>query len=177
MSKTANAIIILYNGKPFTKEHEPIAEAIVETFTTAHIIDDVKDIVIKAKDTEGICAALLKDATATSMEYSVNSSGQPADIISILANNNAKKDQLDLLNGAIIIIGTSFAESLIIGKKTRNYSQFMRDLLLSKDDPKIRRAVEVIATSNAHTSKKILDEYRITPGAIETIRDANGTLQ
>lgn len=168
MNKSANAIIILYNGKPFTEEHEPIAEAIVEVFTTAHIIDDVKDIVIKAKDAEGICAALLKDHVATE---------QPADIISILANNNAKKDQLDLLNGAIIIIGTSFAESLIIGKKTRNYSQFMRDLLLSKDDPKIRRAVEVIATSNAHTSKKILDEYRITPGAIETIRDANGTLQ
>jgi hypothetical protein len=43
-------------------------------------------------------------------------------------------------------------------------------------DSKIAK-LEVIATSNAHTSKKILDEYRITPGAIETIRDANGTLQ
>lgn len=168
MNKTANAVIILYNGKPFTKEHEPIAEAIVEAFTTANIIDDVKDIEIKSKDTEGICAALLKDSTATSMEYSIVPFKQPAD---------AKKDQLDLLNGAIVLIGTSFAESLIIGKKTRNYSQFMRDLLLSKDDPKIRRAIEVIATSQAHTSKKILDEYRITSGAIETIRDANSTLQ
>ena len=161
MNKSTNVIIVLYNGKPLVN-NAVIPVNIANMLCINGLVDSVEDVTIVAKDSDGISKALLQDTINVSTSRVV-------DI------NNQDEVQNATIE-AITMIGKMFAESLIVGKNTSNYGPLMRDLLMHRDDTLIRNAVKVVAESHASIPKKLFKVYNITPGAIETIRDANGTL-
>ena len=161
MNKSANVIIVLYNGEPLIN-NAVIPVNIANMLCTNGLVSNREDVTIVTKDSDGISKALLQNIIDVSTSRVV-------DI------NNQDKVQ-DATIEAIKMIGTMFAESLITGKATSNYGPFMRDLLMHRDDTVIRSAIKVVAESHASIPKKLFKVYNITPSAIETIRDANNTL-
>lgn len=161
MNKSANAIIVLYNGEPLVN-NAIVPVNIAQILCSSGLVSNVEDVTIVTKDSDSISKALLQDTINVSTSRVV-------DI------NNQDKVQNATIE-AIKLIGKMFAESLIIGKNTSNYGPFMRDLLMHRDDTVIRSAIKVVAESHASVPKKLFRDYNITPGAIETIRDANNTL-
>jgi len=162
MNKSANVIIVLYNGKPLVN-NAVIPVNIANMLCINGLVDSVEDVTIVAKDSDGISKALLRE-------------NQEDVTIEIPIHKSVEDKTRDATIEAITMIGKMFAESLIVGKNTSNYGPLMRDLLMHRDDALIRNAVKVVAESHASIPKKLFKVYNITPGAIETIRDANGTL-
>lgn len=163
--KSINAIVVIYNGSPVTPNDASIPMNIAQLLHNYGFIEDTDNVTVIAKDANGISKALLRD--------DVEDFGGPR-IITI--NKPADAKVQDATMEALKLIGKMFAESLIVGKNTSNYGPLMRDLLMHRDDTLVRSAIKVVAESNASVPKKLFRDYNITPGAIETIRDANNTL-
>lgn len=163
MNKSANAIIVLYNEEPLVN-NAIVPVNIAQILCSSGLVDDKEDITIVTKDSDSISKALLQGTIEVPTSRVVG------------IGKSAEETVKDATIEAIKMIGTMFAESLITGKATSNYGPFMRDLLMHRDDTVIRSAIKVVAESHASVPKKLFRDYNITPGAIETIRDANGTL-
>lgn len=161
MKKSINAIIVMYNGAP-VGTNEVAVSMIASALAQSGLVEDYDDITIVAKDTEALTQAAIRECTSDKPDVKII--------------NLKKKDEDQLMEGAIIFLGTLFKESLKEGKETRNYGSFMKDLLINSHDEKVRRAIEVIATKQGSVSKGLFSEYYMTKGAIETIRDAHGTI-
>lgn len=162
MNKSINALVIIYSGKPSIKRVD-VAAAIAEQLKQLGIVESLSDITITAKDSDSLSNLIVKEIY----------SGVTAETINI----NAKSEDTKLLEGAIVLIGTMFAESLVIGKETGNYAPLMKDLLINIHDEAVRRALDIISGNGTQgtVSRAILTKYKFTASAVAVMKEALAT--
>ena len=152
-----NAIVILYNGDEFP---ERVSDIMHKVLRDSGIVEDGSGISIISIDQESLTELIGKEIA-------------PVALSKVMVPEKNSEDEA--LQNAIIFIGTMCAESLIESKKDSNYRRFAIDLATKLGDEKMRNAIEIIANTKGKVTKALLNKYKMTSGAIETIRDVYGS--
>ena len=161
-----NIIVIGYRGTPIDEDHfVHLTSALCEM----GVVADLKGIVVKAIDHDSIMKIIAQDV-AKDLNLNPNISHK------VDTAESDRLKEIEMTEGALVLIGTLFAEALKEGKETNNYGKFAFQLFMRCSDDAIAAAIERLATAHTSVSKRILQKYHFAPGAFEVIRDIYGSL-